>query len=329
MQRERTDAGILAQGIELYGEQDVRGLRLAVRLPLVVALLEVQVVPTDVRTPVPGRRDRRPRAPRRPRRAPARAGSPARSGRGGWSRTAPPSRDRRGSPAQAMMAALSIMMSMRAARGEELGRRTARTLARSAEIQLVDLDIGRSGERFLGGVRAPRRYDDVRAGLRQGAGGLQAEAGVATGDERRACRSGRCRRGRRPRCCRGRIPNRSCAVQCSYLRRYELERDSRSSVEARVAVRTRPGAAAPGSGCPDSSTRAASPSARRPHRVRGTGRPSTPIAMIERGISAHPSPARTSASIVGTCEASWLTAYRFMPIIAAQMSCRYCDPSGL
>jgi hypothetical protein len=33
--------------------------------------------------------------------------------------------------------------------------------------------------------------------------------------------------------------------------------------------------------------------------------------------------------MVGTCDTSWLTRYRFIPIIAAQMSWRYREPSGL
>lgn len=70
MQREGPDSGIPAQGVELYDEQRVRRLRLAVRLPLVVAALELHIVPADAGEPVtvgghrddpcPAARERRP-----------------------------------------------------------------------------------------------------------------------------------------------------------------------------------------------------------------------------------------------------------------------------
>ena len=57
MDREGAHAGVRAERVELHGEQHVGGLRLAVRLPLVVAALELRIVPANARAAVPAGRD--------------------------------------------------------------------------------------------------------------------------------------------------------------------------------------------------------------------------------------------------------------------------------
>ena len=73
MQRERAHAGVPAERVELHGEQHVGRLRLPVRLPLVVAVLELDVVPADAGAVVPVEETETTRAPP-PARSPARAG---------------------------------------------------------------------------------------------------------------------------------------------------------------------------------------------------------------------------------------------------------------
>ena len=58
MRGERAHAGRLPERVELDGEQRVGGLRLPVRLPLLVAALELQVVPVDAGALVAGRAER-------------------------------------------------------------------------------------------------------------------------------------------------------------------------------------------------------------------------------------------------------------------------------
>ena len=58
MNRERPHAGRPAERVQLHGEQHVGGLGLPVRLPLVVAVLKLDVVPADAGAPVPAGRHR-------------------------------------------------------------------------------------------------------------------------------------------------------------------------------------------------------------------------------------------------------------------------------
>jgi hypothetical protein len=52
------------------------------------------------------------------------------------------------------------------------------------EVEFADLHVVDAGERFLGGGAAAGGDDDVGAGAGEGAGGLEADAGVAAGDDR-------------------------------------------------------------------------------------------------------------------------------------------------
>ena len=83
---------------------------------------------------------------------------------------------------QAMIPALLISRSS----GRPLARkRSAKsaTLSLVGEVEFVDLDrVPELAQRLPCRVRAAGRHDDVRAGLREGAGRLQTDAGVAAGD---------------------------------------------------------------------------------------------------------------------------------------------------
>ena len=163
-----------SQLVQMQGKQGVRGFRLPVGQPFVVAPRELHIVPAHVGLMVSGGRDgdhaRRCGAP-------ARAGWPARNGPGGWWRTGLPSPARRGSRGSHDAAPqISMSTCCPPARKRRAKSRTLSSLARSSGSTWT-LAMSRVCARAASASR------DARAGLGQRAGGFQSQAGVAAGDD--------------------------------------------------------------------------------------------------------------------------------------------------
>lgn len=180
MEGEGAHTPVPGECVEVDGEQHVRGLGLPVRLPLVVALAPVDVVPADPREVVAAR---------------GHGDDPGAAGLDGR-----PEPVDEGEVTEVVGGELGLPAGADAglraghdpgavddevdgpSRGEEPVGEGAHAL-QVAEVEVVRLDAVETGEVLAGGVRTARRHDDPGPGPGQRPGGLQAEAGVPAGDD--------------------------------------------------------------------------------------------------------------------------------------------------
>ncbi len=199
MHRERAHARLLAQRVQVHGEQHVGGLGLPVGQPLVVPPLELHVVPADPGelVAVGGDRHHARPAPRQRRPEPVDQGEVAEvvDGELGLPAGADP-------PLGAGHDAGVGDQQVQVAPGGEKTLREAPHAVEVGQVQLGDLDPGDAGGVGAGGIPeladldageagqgldrrlgTPGRDDHARARLHQRPDGLQSEARVAARDE--------------------------------------------------------------------------------------------------------------------------------------------------
>src|ERR1700694_3592195 len=181
MQRERPHPRVLAERVELDGEQRIGGFRPSVRLPLVIAVLELDVVPADGRVAVTGRGY-----------GDDASSFPGESGPQpvderevaevvGRELRLPPGADARFGTGHDCGAVDHDVG------GSVSGQETLRESADAVEIpevELVDLDAVDGRDRRLRGRGPTGWHDHVSTGAGQRARRLAAETGVPAGDER-------------------------------------------------------------------------------------------------------------------------------------------------
>ena len=171
---------VAAEGVELDGEQHVRRLRLPVRLPLVVAALELHVVPAHARTAVTGRGDGDDAGASLCDRGPEPVDERVVAEVVGRELRFPARSDTclgAGHDARVVDEDVDAAVRGQEAFGEgpygvEIG-----------EVERVDLDSLDAADRLPRGLRPPCGHHDTGARRRQRTRRLQAEARVAAGDD--------------------------------------------------------------------------------------------------------------------------------------------------